>query len=500
MRSRRFAVITGRLVSTEPLTVAEALRTSLAERMDRALAAERPEELPVTLPVAQDPDGRPIVRGTSVAGALRAHLAGFTLVPERGLTLRSITSRGDPSQRSRPATLADLFCGSEPEELLAGSTDRGLRPSAVRVVDVSLIQGHLDPGRTRTAISRERGAAVANKLFRRGEVREATLEFLLQVDLPILEAALKGWQITSRPGEPSPTRLALADLVTALHAWQPRLGGRVSAGYGAVTLEGLRLGIADPLSLTALLTDRDTVDMLRSVSTGPAAAGGLTISRDTLDGDQPWQLTLSLVAVDPLLIAPTRRGQDADNAATTADVVPGSSWRGVIRARSEFILRSCGIEACLSSETTCGSCPTCHLFGWAPRPGEPLHRKGSRGLIRFLDSPINGQKLTLDHAPIDRFTGGAADAKLFTRTSWAPSATLTLTIEQIGRAGAIPGWARALVTLAVRDLHDGLIGIGNATTRGYGTLAATHPELLAATDPDWLLEMPAPEIAVGVSP
>ena len=169
----------------------------------------------------------------------------------------------------------------------------------------------------------------------------------------------------------------------------------------------------------------------------------------------------------------------------TSGTVPGSSWRGLFRARAEFILRSCGIDACRSSDRTCGQCPTCGLFGWAPAPDDPPERQGATGLVRFHDSVVSGERLDYNHAPIDRFTGGAAEAKLFERGSWRPGATLTLTVEQVSTRRPVPGWARHLLALVARDLHDGLVGVGNSTTRGYGTVALTDPGALPAVPPGW---------------
>ena len=273
MRSRRFAVVSFDLTAGEPWSVGDPLRLDLTERI-AASAAQLPDEVAVSVPVAQDPRGRPVVRGTSVFGVLRSHLTGYELTPVIQLPMRGIDSR-DPGRRwTRPATLADLLCGSEPEELLPqpptapgggnASKDRAaLRPSAVRLVHAELAPSRIEEGPTRTAVSRDRGAAVAHKLFRRARVPDTTVEVVLQVDLPILEAQLADWGL----GDPDPgAGAAVDDLVTAIRVWRPFIGGGVGTGTGTATVGHLRRGVADPLSLRALLAAGTTVDLMRSVA------------------------------------------------------------------------------------------------------------------------------------------------------------------------------------------------------------------------------------------
>ena len=183
-------------------------------------------------------------------------------------------------------------------------------------------------------------------------------------------------------------------------------------------------------------------------------------------------------------MAPTVAHHGAhNNHAATAEEISGATWKGILRSRCEFIVRSCGRTACESSTTTCGTCPTCVLFGSASDQDS-----GQIGRIRFRNSPITGHKMTIAHAPIDRFTGGAASGKLFTRTAWEPGAALTLTIEQARPDHPVPPWGRALILLALADLDAGLIGVGNSTTRGYGTLKAADP--LPPPAPGWLDTLP----------
>lgn len=489
MRSPEIAVLRFRLVALEPLSLGDPTGASVAERISRVLSEEQPDEVAVDIPVAQDPFGSPIVRGTSIFGSLRAHLSGYQLLTGPELQFRSISSTYPRRRRnSHHATLADLLCGSEPEEIGKGNA-RALRPSALRLVSSTLTAGEMDNGRARTAINRKRGAAEPNKLFRRARLLGATIEVVLQLDLPILNSALERWKIEGTAEGPGVARQALDDLALALAEWEPFVGGQIGAGSGRCRIEGITLGWAEPLPMQRFLQCADTLELLRSVPRLRVPTGDLQLCRR----QQPerWRLEVPLECVDPLLVAPVASPDgEYENLAETFSTAPGSSWRGLIRSRAEYILRSCGVASCESSVRTCGRCPTCDLFGWVPGPGEPMSRGGAQGLLRFGDSVITGNQVTLDHAPIDRFTGGAAEAKFFRRTAWAPGAQLTLVVEQSPGRLPVPSWAMALIGLVLRDIDDGLVGLGNSTTRGYGTLRVADHNALPSIPVDWLDGVP----------
>lgn len=486
MRSRRIAVALVKLDMSGPVSFGDPQRELVQNRMRRAISEAKNDEILVDIPVAKDPGGRAIVRGTSVFGALRNHLATFMVIGGAKLRLRGIDSVEAGKRDGRRATLADLLCGSEPEELNTQGKP-ALRPSALRLVSSDLTQGTASDGNARTAVSRTLGAAEARKLFRRAEVKDARIQLILQLDLAILEANCAAIAPTAAP-------LAVAeDFAEVLRRWQPLLGGRVGTGWGRATVGELNWGVADPLGLDTLLSASSTIDVMSSIATTPVAQGRELASCIAPPDASTWSLDVPLVCGDFLLLDPREQPTERrNNRAVTGDRVTGSSWRGLLRARSEFILRSCGIEACLSSEgeKICGQCPGCALFGWAPGPRSKAHGIGSRGLVGFGDSEVTGTKATLDHAPVDRFTGGAADGKLFTRESWAPGSTVTLSIYQLAPDRPLPEWGKHLLVLAIRDLRQGLVGVGNSTTRGYGTVELDTSATLPDVPDSWFESVP----------
>ncbi|MGW4031657.1 RAMP superfamily CRISPR-associated protein [Streptomyces sp. NPDC004838] len=80
-----------------------------------------------------------------------------------------------------------------------------------------------------------------------------------------------------------------------------------------------------------------------------------------------------------------------------------------------------------------------------------------------------------DHVAIDRWTGGAAEGRLFsvlepTRTSWEP---LTLTVDPArldAHGGMVGHAAMFLFLLVLRDLAEGRIPLGWGTNRGMGDI------------------------------
>ena len=516
-----------------------------------AEAEDASQEQVDDIPIVLDGDGNPTVQGTSLFGSLRAHLDRYTLASNK--QMKSTGSRTGESESDSsggqtsgsvsevPATLADLFCGSLPEEWSEkdqGSQKdvpkRALKPSALRLVCVTLDNAEVE-SRTRTAINRDTGAAQGNKLFRRKAVNpnfdsnnepskrsaEAnpvpTATALFVVDGDVLDAAVTArWpgRSTSETQKAEDDRKqqaqdAIREFVAALRDWQVNIGGLRSAGLGRGSVDSISQGsydISTDEGLEALLDSDSTINFLQGFLSDSSGAEGAEdfgsstsrrwVNAPQASADKGWPLIMDFTLVDPLLVD-VGEGQEVgaeDNSATaaadgktprkvrrSATVIRGTTWKGIFRSRCEYTLRTVGIDVCKSSESTCGRCPTCFLFGWSPAEGlgaegrkEGTTGDGQRGLIAFLDSPVmrGSQRakagLEIPHVAIDRFTGGALPHALYTDHALAPHATVQLRIEALGRD--LPDWAGPLLWMAARDIHDGLEGVGNSTTRGYGTL------------------------------
>jgi CRISPR/Cas system CSM-associated protein Csm3 (group 7 of RAMP superfamily) len=132
-------------------------------------------------------------------------------------------------------------------------------------------------------------------------------------------------------------------------------------------------------------------------------------------------------------------------------------------------------------------------------------------LARLNDSFALGVS---DHVAIDRWTGGAADHRLFSvldpaaRTGWEPI-QLTLDVGRLTRArnrGDSPSLALPLLLLVLRDLTDGWLSLGYGGTRGRGQIEVQDVRFAGAgLDARWqalagrtlrqILAEPPPEVA-----
>jgi CRISPR/Cas system CSM-associated protein Csm3 (group 7 of RAMP superfamily) len=396
----------------------------------------------VDLPISADAWGNPYLPTTGVTGSLRAHAASV-LGSAESLLGADLALLDDSEQKRLPSAVRFL----------------GTRLSATDTPHVS----------HQTAVSRWGGGA-ADKALRSREALPAGTAvsvFLCAEDLPAA---------------------GLEQLQKVLTSWRPVLGGSTSTGMGQLRVTKLAHRSLD-------IGKRDDLAVWLA-SDGP---GGFE------PGTGPgWQSWKPASATDPAAalrwrfrIASDLRvgaGKPSAREATVPlqvggkYVIPGSSWKGVFRARAEYILRSAGLHACPSTDQRpCGHCPTCELFGWAGPPGGG----GSRAKIRFTASTITGaQTAPRTHVAIDRFTGGARSGQLFTETVLTAGETeLVVTVDP-----AVREWAEPLLAWVAIDIHDGFVGVGHGTARGMGTMQLVDPtpvRALAGDIPTAMTHRPA---------
>lgn len=381
-----------------------------------------------------DANGRPWVPGSALAGSLRAHLRQHDARHGTHLDTTLMGSR-PPAQRGDP---------THPSPLWILGTHFTPDPGSDTSTEVV----------GQTAVDRHRGAARASSLrYSRTVAAGGTLTAYLRHDGPLTD-----------------------DQLHALAAWQPAIGRDRTKGGGQARLRRLLYGSIDPTTPEGMRTwlAHAGPALVEAVATKPITP--------TPPPTRPW-LEADLHIVDALLVGdPRPTGPAAHRARDNRPFVPGSAWKGLFRARAEYILRSrYGPDAACGQQTGCGICPTCDLFG----------HQGQRGRLVFHDSPIVEAKCppARTHVAIDRVTGGARDGLLY-ETAPVTAGRLRLRIDALTD---VPDWARAVVEHVLRDLHDGLIGLGSRTTRGMGTLRLyTAPTSGPVTIPD-LEPNPQPE-------
>lgn len=390
----------------------------------------------VHAPLARDPAGAPYVPAGSLAGSLRAHL-------------------GDR---------ATVLMGSDPGEK---DEDTELTPSPLWFCGTRVVPSGDSQVRTRTAVDRQRGAADTGLLYTSEHLPPgSTVTAYLRLNKPEL----------------------YDELVDALRSWTPYIGGGRTTGHGRAVVTGLRhrtIDLGTPEGRRAWLTEG-----------GPAmfpddGVGEIAVGRPV---EPPVLLELPWRIADGLHIGTgeSRRpeGEEREIWEVLLDhrgrpYVPGSTWKGVLRARCEFLLRSLDLDASIPTAgrpcETCAictpivkcarrTCVICTAFGYVTDGDADEAGHGRRGALIFDDAPITDATVgRRTHVALDRVFGGARPQNLYT-DEVVESGTLTLRVRtDTGVPDELP-LIRAVLTLACLDLHHGLIGIGGATTRGMGTL------------------------------
>ncbi len=379
-----------------------------------------------------DADGHPWVPPSSLAGSLRAHLAG------RGADERLMGSKPPPGEaRSR------------------GTAAPRLNPSALWLLGTRTYRPGVPDSAQPPATTVEANTAVDP---RRRAARPKSLRHSRVVDEPAvieLYAQLNG--------ELSPDDLEL------LASWHPQVGRDRTRGGGAARLQSLSYRTYD------LSDSNDLRAWLETPGTGRFSA--LTDVPVTTEADD-------ILVSDEFEIADAMHigtGSRRDQTSLTRmrggqPLVPASTWKGLFRARSGYIIRTCwGETAACTDQTGCGTCLLCDLFG----------STAHRGRIAFRSSTVTSstatkaEPRTRTHVAIDRVTGGARDKLLFT-DDVITSGTVKLTISALG---SIADWQHDLLRHVIHDIHDGLIGIGGGAQRGQGTLRLTSASQESAGTP-----------------
>ena len=380
-----------------------------------------------------DQHGRPHLPGTSLAGALREMVSDQGGNPDKrfGCLLESGATIGAADQIV-DARASDIW--------VLGSRWLGDEDAAPQF-----------SSRASTKINRHRGAAEANTL-RAEEVLPAGTRF---------EVFLR-WD-NAAPGE-------VEELAGQLAGWRAFLGRGVSRGRGQCVTESVRHGtldLTDPNDLLQWLTESGP-SLARAVATTktdvPASLESAHLLSIPLTIVGPWRVGSGDPPTEQLITMLRVNG---------APIMPGSALKGLLRSRAEFILRTVGVEPAPCQDQTCTKCWTCRVFGSGGGQDQESATVGQRSAIRVTDAPIeNPVPIQRTHVALDRFTGGALDGALYTVEA-LEGGTFTLTVDEFsGTAGDISHEEiRAVLRLVLEDFNDGLIGMGAATARGYGSVS-----------------------------
>ncbi len=395
----------------------------------------------VDMPVLRDPrEGKPLLPGTTFAGALRSALAD------------RLAGYGE----EEPQAVAALF----------GST-RGDEEGSQSTLIVFDAFGELPPQfgieiRDGVAISPSTGTAEEHKKYD-FEVLPAGTRFPIRVDL-VLPAP---------HGQDEKSLLAL--LATALDAFshgEGSFGARRSRGLGRVqaTWAARRFDLTTSEGWMEWLLS----DHLEPIPRYP----GQSCIRDVLEaaapdtlrpipvvGDQRKRImiTLNLLPRYDLLVRSPGTAPDGPDVSHLRSggvpILPGTSLTGAMRAQALRIARL------VREEQNDAACWIDRLFGprfegQRPPPGTTLAASRLRiSEVKMIGSTPQRQT----RIAIDRFTQGVVDGALFdelTEVGGAATVTIELRDPQEGELG--------LILLVVKDLLDGWLPVGGTSSVGRG--------------------------------
>jgi CRISPR/Cas system CSM-associated protein Csm3 (group 7 of RAMP superfamily) len=374
-----------------------------------------------------DPEGRPQLPGTSVAGALREMIR-----EERGEDAAAVLF----GQLLAPGDGADIDAQASQIWVL------GSRPLTIPPGEV----------RASTKISRWRAAAEANTL-RTEELLPAGSRF---------EVFLR-WDDASAG--------TVREFAERLTAWRPLIGRGVSRGRGRCAVDQASHGtlrLDQPEDLLRWLT-MSGPDLARAVAAETVAAPADAAAEDPL-----LRITMSIAG-------PCRTGSGEEPQdqlipifrVDGAPVLPGTGLKGLFRSRAEYILRSVGATPAPCQTQQCGTCWTCRVFGSGGGQDPASASVGVRSAIRIADAAVRDPvPVTRTHIAIDRFTGGVLPGALYTMEA-LESGTFPVQVERLTALDARRAEEiRAVFRLVLEDLGDGIIGVGGGVARGYGSVSA----------------------------
>lgn len=270
------------------------------------------------------------------------------------------------------------------------------------------------------------------------------------------------------------------DLLDVRISWTPRAPVMVRAGSGGLILDTLPLTtrvdrrhvtlvlpggtIKGALRSHAELVER-TARRLDAPSAGPGAPAGdySTTFRAQLD-QLPAVRALFGSARDDA--GDRRAGALRAEECTALPTIPDALWDSVTG----------GDGAQDSAETGTGTAPD------RREAGDGWERGLAHSVLDRLEDLGMAQA---DHVALDRWTGGAADGRLFSvlephTVEWEP---IRLSVDLTRLSGERDS-ALALLLLTLRDLAGGWIPLGALTNRGFGDIDVTEVTLTGGSWPE----------------
>ncbi len=374
-------------------------------------------------------DGLPVLYGTTLAGALRSHLADV---------LGGYRSPSSAAQTNR----------------LFGSTDESEGHESSLICFDSVADTDLAAIRDGVGIDHITGTARDGAKYDR-ELLLPGATFPIRLDLIV-------------PGAANENELvgALAIALNGLETSAISLGARRTRGLGAVALKNVRAHRYDLTTTTGCTEYAESSYSLSALeqktahaTTQEAVIAAWPAFRPVLlpeDKRRALTATLNIYLDSTLLIgSPGSDANSPDKVHLTESgkaILSGSSVAGAIRAQLERILCTIDPErAAARLSDLCGS-----------PPKQRTDQVASR--LRVSETAVSKARSYQQHRiKVDRFTAGTIDTALFDEQPLVGGAcTFTITVRNPACH------EEALVVLLIRDLFDGLFTLGGGASIGRG--------------------------------
>jgi CRISPR/Cas system CSM-associated protein Csm3 (group 7 of RAMP superfamily) len=411
----------------------------------------------VDMPLLLDPlEGRALLTGSSIAGALRNYLRRY-----------------------------DKFCKSDYAEMLFG-TESGESTSSQSLVFVDDSLGD------KPSVELRDGVAI--------DPRTGTAEDKARYDLELLKVGSSfkiSFELLVPEGREKELNKGLAIALQGLENGEISLGGRKSRGFGRCKVadwEIVRYDMTKPEGLLAWL-DNDRSGCVQ----GAGIAGLLGVTVEDVRFHDKFTLQ-AIFAVDSSLIirspGQVRGGLPGDAASNCGDVclpdavhlhswrgdeyvpiVSGTSLAGVLRSRSVKIANTLGKDGYSLAD---------RLFSCRCKDGKPT---ASRLWVEetIIQNPLS---LVQSRIMIDRFTGGVYPSALFSEEPvFGKDDTcleVKLTLENP------EDWEVGLLLLLLKDLWTGDLPLGGGSAIGRGRLRGIRAQLVYH-DSEWIIAQEADE-------
>lgn len=388
----------------------------------------------------------PLLTGTTLAGALRAHLRAR----ERGFR------QPEPAREDKAAITAERESAST--RLFGGFRGDDAGEQSSLVVEDALGTDAAREVRAGVAIDPRSRTAAADKLYD-GELWAAGTRFPLRLELAIREE-----------DDGDRLRRALATALTGLVDGSITLGARKRRGFGRVTVDRWKVGtyvLTRPDDLLAWVRGVDPASVVADGDVERALGGALPDQRDLLRIVVTGRLLGSLLvrssggADDRGPDWVQQRGRQRD--LRSVAVLPGTSVAGALRARARRVCAWLGAPRRRTDEIVDA------LFGPELGSGDAFGGAAPRASrLSVAEQVVQGGRddLVQVRVAIDRFTGGALASALFNEQPVFADGDTSVRFEL--RLEDPAAHEFGLLLQLVKDVWSGDLSFGGEAAGGRG--------------------------------